>query len=81
MEKRMMKVIMLEHYQDAQSHFAAQQIIEVSNELGAWFLEHRKAVKIEETKEPAQEVEPEKPEPQRLETPKRAGGKHANRNS
>lgn len=42
-----MKVKMLEHYQDAQVHYLPDQEVDVSAELGAWLVEHRKAVRLE----------------------------------
>lgn len=43
-----MKVLMLEHYQQTGLHLSPQEQAEVDNELGAWLIEHRKAVAIVE---------------------------------
>jgi hypothetical protein len=42
-----MKVKLLEHYQDAQVHYLPEQEVDVDAALGAWLVEHRKAVKLE----------------------------------
>lgn len=54
-----MKVKMLEHYQDAQVHYLPDQEVDTSAALGAWLVEHRKAVKLEvvQRSTPEQEAE------------------------
>lgn len=70
-----MKVLMLEHYQDAQVHYAPEQVVDVSASLGAWLVEHRKAVAIVEESKPVEESP-------RQETRKpRRGNKHESDNS
>jgi hypothetical protein len=47
-----MKVKLLEHYQDAQVHYLPEQEVDVAAALGAWLVEHRKAVKLETAVQP-----------------------------
>ena len=42
-----MKVKLFEYYNDARHSFTPGQEVDVSHELGAWLVEHRKAVKLE----------------------------------
>jgi hypothetical protein len=42
-----MLVKLIEHYQDARHVLAPGQEVDVDEELGAWLVEHRKAVKVE----------------------------------
>lgn len=69
-----MKVLMLEHYQDAQVHYAPEQVVDVSASLGAWLVEHRKAVAVIEESKPVEESP-------RQETRKPRRGKHDSDNS
>ena len=51
-----MKLIMKEHYRDAQNYFAQGDEIEVSGTLAQWLIDNGKAVKIAEpVKEPIKE--------------------------
>jgi hypothetical protein len=42
-----MLVKLIEHYQDARHVLAPGQQVDVEEELAAWLVEHRKAVKVE----------------------------------
>jgi hypothetical protein len=57
-----MKVKLLEHYQDAQVHYLPEQEVDVDATLGAWLVEHRKAVKAVVDEPPTQ---PPAPQPKR----------------
>lgn len=70
-----MRVLMLEHYQDAQVHYAPQQVVDVSAKMGAWLVENHKAVAIVEEPKPVEEEQT-----QRLERRPRRG-KHESDNS
>ena len=47
-----MKVKLLEHYQDSTHILHPDQEVEVDDALGAWLVEHRKAVALEVKAEP-----------------------------
>lgn len=42
-----MLVKLTEHYQDARHVFAPGQEVDIDEELGAWLVEHKKAVQVE----------------------------------
>lgn len=53
-----MKVLMKEHYRDAENVFAQGDTVEVGSSLGAWLVEHGKASEIKP--EPKPEPKPAK---------------------
>jgi hypothetical protein len=57
-----MKVKLSEYYQDAQHSFTPEQEVDVDAVLGAWLVEHRKAIKLEVVKAQPEPVKT-KPEP------------------
>ena len=64
-----MKVKMLEHFQDGKVHYHPEQEVEVNAVMGAYLLEHRKAVQVVEAGnrhevEPQFEKAEEPPKPQ-----------------
>lgn len=71
-----MKIKMREHFREANIHFAPEQVIEVDDALGAWLVEHRKAVRVEEARHLDVEPQFEQAEepPQAFRNPKRARG-------
>src|SRR5690349_2178381 len=44
-----MLVKLTEHYQDARVHYTPEQEVDVDSTLGAWLVEHRKAIRLEVT--------------------------------
>ena len=68
-----MKVKLIEHYQDKKIHLVPGQESEVGAVLGAWLVEHGKAVEV---KEPAPKPEPKQDAPkiQNVKKPQRGRG-------
>jgi hypothetical protein len=68
-----MKIKLLEHFQDSSVHFSPGQEVEVDDALGAYLLEHRKAVKVEPQTRQAKHLDVE-PQFEQAEEPQHYGG-------